>query len=108
MKTSLPLATAANISKLCSLVSNTPARSAWDKGVKRYALDLLSNFDELRQYNAENGFSVPVLNQKTALNGAANWEQFSNGGCSLVYSFDIAQRLCTVSELKRFDGLPLS
>jgi hypothetical protein len=36
-----------------------------------------------------------------ALNGARDWRQYSEGGCSLVYNEDIAVRLCTPSELKK-------
>lgn len=35
------------------------------------------------------------------LNGADNWNQYSRGGCYLVYDADIAELLCTPSELKR-------
>ena len=35
------------------------------------------------------------------LNGAADWSQYSWGGCSLIYDSDIAERLCSPSELKK-------
>jgi hypothetical protein len=35
------------------------------------------------------------------LNGAQDWDEYSYGGCSLIYNGDIAKRLCTPSELKR-------
>ena len=35
------------------------------------------------------------------LNGAADWSQYSWGGCSLIYNSDIAERLCNPSELKK-------
>ena len=35
------------------------------------------------------------------LNGAADWSQYSWGGCSLIYDGDIAERLCCPSELKK-------
>ena len=35
------------------------------------------------------------------LNGASDWSQYSWGGCSLIYDGDIAERLCTPSELKK-------
>ena len=38
------------------------------------------------------------------LNGAISWEDYSYGGCSLIYDGDIAERLCTPSELKKKDG----
>ena len=38
------------------------------------------------------------------MNGAMDWEDYSYGGCSLIYDGDIAERLCTPSELKKKDG----
>ena len=35
------------------------------------------------------------------MNGASSWDQYSWGGCSLIYNSDIAERLCTPSELKQ-------
>ena len=42
--------------------------------------------------------------QKELLNGADNWRQYSEGGCALIYDADIAERLCSPSELKRCKG----
>jgi len=45
---------------------------------------------------------VDILQKRyLMLNGAQNWYQYSWGGCSLIYDRDIAERLCTPSELKR-------
>lgn len=65
-------------------------RSAWDKGVTIYALELLENIDDNE---------IPT--KEILLNGARTWEQFSYGGCSLIYDYDIAERLCCPSVLKR-------
>ena len=35
------------------------------------------------------------------LNGAERWQEYSDGGCSLIYDGDIAARVCTPSEYKR-------
>lgn len=78
-------------------------RSAWKKGVKEYSFELLENLEG----QIENGyltneiFESPKLLDKAMLNGAENWSQYSWGGCSLIYDGDIAERLCTPSELKR-------
>ena len=42
--------------------------------------------------------------ERWALNGANNWHQYSWGGCSLCYDKQIAERVCTPSELKRKHG----
>ena len=77
-------------------------RSAWDKAVTLYALDLLEDVQE----GADNMERLPLDGaelERWALNGASCWEQYSNGGCSLCYNADIAARVCTPSELKRTD-----
>jgi hypothetical protein len=38
---------------------------------------------------------------RALLNGAADWNQYSWDGCSLCYDGQIAERLCTPSELKK-------
>ena len=77
-------------------------RSAWDKAVTLYALDLLEDV----QAGADNMERLPLDGaelERWALNGASCWEQYSNGGCSICYDADIAARVCTPSELKRTD-----
>lgn len=72
------------------------ARSAWKKGVKVYAaeiLDALEEYDHTPADRAECG--------KMMLNGADDWQAYSWGGSSLCYDSDIAATLCTPSELKR-------
>lgn len=79
-------------------VQNRPARSAWGRGVTEYALDLLDDM-------AETDFLAgDKLDKDTLLNGADNWNQYSWGGGSLIYDCDIAERLCSPSELKRRKG----
>ena len=97
-------ATAKNIQVLANEVNNTKTRSAWDKGVKAYALDILASFEESRQWCEANGESVPELDERTALNGAQDWSAWAYGGCGLVYNAYIAERLCTPSELRKLDG----
>lgn len=78
-------------------------RSAWDKGVTVYALELVEQLAEA----AEGGFlnaddlTAPRMLRKALLNGADDWSAYSWGGCSLIYNSDIAERLCSPSELKR-------
>ena len=81
-------------------LENRKDRSAWDKGVTIYALELL---DEIKEYIDDNGKEPQTMEElkKIALNGAENWNKYSWGGCSLIYNADIAERLCTPSELKK-------
>ena len=97
-------ATVKNIQAVANEVNNAKTRSAWSKGVKVYALEILENFEEQRKWNEENGESVPEFDERTALNGATNWRAWAYGGCGLVYNCAIAERLCTPSELKKLQG----
>lgn len=78
-------------------------RSAWDKGVTVYALELLEELQEAIDggYFFPDDLAAPKVLEKGLLNGAGNWHNYSWGGCSLIYDGDIAARLCTPSELKR-------
>ena len=85
--------------ELMKLVDATPAKSAWKKGVKEYAIELLDQHDE--------DIVVPMsVNElgKWLFNGADNWSEYSWGGRSLIYDSDIAERLCNPSELKKTDN----
>lgn len=80
-----------------AVIENKPARSAWARGVKAYALELLENLDEL---TAEQ-LADPAAVRAALLKGAQDWKQYSWGGGSLIYNGDIAARCCTSSEYKR-------
>lgn len=78
-------------------IEDKPARSAWARGVKAYALELLENLAEL----TADKLADPAAVRAALLNGAEDWQEYSDGGCSLIYDPDIAARVCTPSELKR-------
>ncbi len=81
--------------ELYKKIEGAPVKSAWTKGVKEYALELIEGAKiELTRDNA----------RTVLLNGAENWREYSWGGCSLIYDLDIAERLCTPSELKKKKG----
>lgn len=82
-------------------IEATPVRSAWSRGVKTYALEMV---DSLEEYNGgEMPQSVSELKQ-WLLNGAQDWKQASEGGSWLINDEQIAQRLCGPSELKKVAG----
>ena len=90
------------IAEIRQEIENKKTRSAWDKGVKEYALELLEDMENERKLAKETDMAVyPATLESELLNGAMNWKQFSWGGCSLVYDFQIANRLCNSSELKK-------
>lgn len=71
--------------------------SKWTQGVELYA-------QELKEFLQENELEATEQNM---LNGAMNWTDYSFGGSSLIYDYDIAKRLATPSEIKsrtRKDG----
>ena len=76
------------INQLREAIKNSPARSAWSKGVKLYALELIKELPAIQEF-----YGSPA-DQKTLLDGADDWKQFSWYGCSLIYDEDIAERLC--------------
>ena len=75
-------------------------RSAWDKGVTVYALELLEEYRDLAEHEGRDAADRAEF-KKWLLNGADSWEAYSWGGCSLIYDGDIAERLCSPSEYKR-------
>lgn len=68
-------------------------RSAWGRGVTAYAIEMLEELEGEELF--------PRTVEKTLLNGAPSWHDYSWGGCALIYDADIAERLCSPSELKR-------
>ena len=78
-------------------------RSAWDKGITVYALEMLDDVAESIDCNGKEPETRAEL-KALALNGAENWEEYSWGGSALIYNGDIAERLCTPSELKKTRG----
>lgn len=83
---------------LLQKVENVKVRGAWNNGVKTYAIELLDDAASNRE--CEEFASLQEL-KETVLNDAKDWMQYSEGGCSLIYDADIAERLCSPSELKR-------
>lgn len=88
-----------NVKELKNKISGVKCRSAWSKGVKETAFDLLYWAD------LGDGFEIPKRELKTLLlNGAMNWRQFAEGGNGLVYNSSIAATFCNATELKRCKG----
>lgn len=84
-----------NVNELKTIVRDEAPRSAWNKAVKWYALELLEDLDNDSEF-----FGSPA-DKKTLLNGASDWNEYSQGGCSLIYDGDIAERTCSPSEYKK-------
>jgi hypothetical protein len=89
-----------NIETLRNKTEQRTTRSAWSHGVEAYAHELIDEYEEARAYNEREARDAAEL-EKWMLNGASDWNEYSWGGCSLIYNGDIAERLCTPSELKK-------
>lgn len=99
------MVTEMKVSEIEQKVEATKARSAWDRGVKEYAEELVENLREgvAGGYIDADDISNRRLLEKALLNGADSWRQYSEGGCSLCYDGQIARRLCAPWELKKTD-----
>ena len=95
-----------NFEELKKRVEAYEATSAWGRGVKEYASDLLDHVEEGIKGNlfSDENILSPNLLKKELLNGAADWLEYSKAGNALIYDKDIAERLCTPSELKQKKG----
>ena len=82
------------IATIRNKIINSPAKSAWNKGGRTYALEIFDNYIEEHDSNKQ-------ITEKDLLNGASNWSEYSWGGSSLIYDEDICKRLSTPSEQKK-------
>lgn len=85
------------VSTIIAALVNQRTRSAWERGVVAYAESMLDDLDPEEEL-------YPKTVEKVLLNGAPSWHDYSWGGCALIYNSDIAERLCSPSELKRSDN----
>lgn len=84
------------VSDVVAALGSRRDRSAWDRGVTAYAIDMLEGLEVEELF--------PRTVEKALLNGAPSWHDYSWGGCALIYDRDIAERLCCPSELRRTRG----
>lgn len=101
------------LSEAISILEARKDRSQWNRAVTDDAYDLIIALDESIEYTTQNmskeaaDFHISELlnNRKNInavmLNGARDWNQYSWGGCGLVYDGDIAEHYCAPSELKK-------
>lgn len=77
-------------------------KSAWNNGIKQYMHDFIDYddilFDKLVKSQNFNEF------KQILLNGANNWTHHSWSGCSLCYNYDILERLCPASVVKKYQN----
>ena len=91
------------INDIMDSINNQEHSNAWSRGVAEYALELLEGLKkniESGRFNPEN-ITNRDITHKALLNGESSWHSYSWDGCSFIYDRDIAERLCTPSELKK-------
>ena len=79
---------------LNNLEKLTPRR-AWNQAVLSDAVDLVQNLNCSELPNSWEALRALLLN------GARNWQEYSYGGCALVYDEDIARHYCTNADLRK-------
>lgn len=73
-------------------------RSAWSRGVRAYADELISQLEDRAEFkDTYNPRGIYAL----MLNGAWNFQEYSEGASSLIYDEEIAARLSSPSEMKK-------
>lgn len=85
------------VSAIITELAGQHPRSAWERGVVAYAESMLDELEPTEEL-------WPRTVEKVVLNGAPSWHDYSWGGCALIHDADIAERLCSPSELKRSDN----
>ena len=83
---------------LLKKLNATKTRSAWDRGVLGYALEIVDEHGDGDIQSVDDVLNY-ARDKHESLYSVAKWQ--SEGGCFEIYDDDIAQRLCTPSELKR-------
>ena len=82
--------------ELIELIEELKAVNEAQAGVIAYALELLYRYGEDRE-----DIEVNSECRKYLLNGAENWLQYSEGGCSLIYDEEIEERLSAFDKIDR-------
>lgn len=78
-------------------------KSAWHRGVCDYAEWLFDDYLDRHELSGvdEEIVRIGKITEKDLLNGASSWEQYSRGGCALVYDEDICKALFSPKDQKR-------
>lgn len=77
--------------------------SAWNRGVKNYALELLEKLPNDYYFESKNAVDFEDL-RKILLKGNTTWREYSYRGNSCISNTIIAFRLCTPSEFRKTKG----
>lgn len=80
------------------------ARGTYQKAIYEYAFELYDNIAYNYRTTAEELEHLENITnlKERALSGASNWNQYSWGGSSLCYNYDILSRLFCPSIVKKY------
>lgn len=80
------------------------ARGVYQKAICQYAFELVDNIADNYKTTAEELEHLESITnlKERALNGASDWEQYSWGGSSLCYNYDILTRLFCPSLVNKY------
>ena len=97
-----------NIEKLKSILKEEyeNTKGTYKKAIILYALELVDNIGDHYATTQEQRDNLEKIEKQDlkalALNGADSWSQYSWGGCSLCYNYDILSRLFCPSIVKKY------
>lgn len=98
------------IEKLKSILEEEyeSTKGTYKKAVILYALELVDNIGDNYTTTQEQRDNLEKIEKQElkalALNGADSWSQYSWGGCSLCYNYDILERLFCPSIVKKYEN----
>lgn len=92
------------IRDIYATIQHSPARTAWEKGVRACADDLFSDYIKKALGILDIEVRIGKITEADLLRGVPNWNRYSRGGMALVSNMDICRRFCTKAVFKKRMG----
>ena len=100
------------IDDIIVLIENEICNTQEEKNINYYAISHLEDISNYLDYEKldpeiENVSKIEWSNGsliKTILNGAKDFEQWSNGGCGLISNYDLAKTLLNPEKFKKWES----
>ena len=89
------------IRDIYATIQHSPARTAWEKGVRACADDLFSDYIDEALGILDIEVRIGKITEADLLRGAPNWDRYSRGGMALVSNMDIIRRFYPKSRQKK-------
>ena len=89
------------IRDIYATIQHSPARTAWEKGVRACADDLFSDYIEKALGILDIEVRIGKITEADLLRGAPNWDRYSRGGMALGSNMDIIRRFYPKSRQKK-------